>query len=176
VLDLLHAGGIAVDLATATASPPPWLAARHPESLPVTRDGVRMSIGSRQAYCPSSPAYREAAVRMATAMAERYGAHPALALWHVNNEYGAHTPGLLLRGVRARLPPLAAGAATGTLDRPSTPRGARRSGASATGRGTRSSRRGGRRPRPTRQELDFRRFSSDALLACYDSSARCWPG
>jgi beta-galactosidase GanA len=25
-------------------------------------------------------------------MAQRYGSHPALALWHVGNEYGVHTP------------------------------------------------------------------------------------
>ena len=31
VLDLLHDGGIRVDLATATASAPPWLARLHPE-------------------------------------------------------------------------------------------------------------------------------------------------
>ena len=37
VMDLLHANGIAVDLATATASPPPWLTAPHPEILPVDR-------------------------------------------------------------------------------------------------------------------------------------------
>src|SRR3954447_3126262 len=37
VLDVLHAHGIRVDLATATASPPPWFSAAHPESLPVTR-------------------------------------------------------------------------------------------------------------------------------------------
>ncbi|MFF3144704.1 beta-galactosidase, partial [Streptomyces sp. NPDC057927] len=29
VMDLLHAGGIGVDLATATASPPPWLSTAH---------------------------------------------------------------------------------------------------------------------------------------------------
>src|SRR5262245_2909078 len=39
VLDLLHDGGVRVDLATATASPPPWLAARYPETLPVSYDG-----------------------------------------------------------------------------------------------------------------------------------------
>src|SRR3954447_13546815 len=38
VLDALHAGGIAVDLATATASPPPWFSHAHPASLPVDRD------------------------------------------------------------------------------------------------------------------------------------------
>src|SRR3954464_8198267 len=59
VLDLLHAGGVRVDLATATASPPPWLTHRHPEVLPVTVDGRRMWPGGRQAYCLSSPVFRE---------------------------------------------------------------------------------------------------------------------
>jgi beta-galactosidase len=90
VLDLVHANGIRVDLATATASPPPWFSRAHPESLPVTRAGVRLAPGSRQAYCPSSREYRAAAVRLAEAVAGRYRDHPALALWHVNNEYGCH--------------------------------------------------------------------------------------
>lgn len=40
VIDLLHANGIDVALATATASPPPWLAKAHPEILPVAIDGT----------------------------------------------------------------------------------------------------------------------------------------
>jgi beta-galactosidase len=90
VLDLLEASGIFVDLATATASPPPWLSHRHPESLPVTRDGVTLWPGGRQHYCPSSHAYRRAAAALVERLAERYAGHPALALWHVNNEYGCH--------------------------------------------------------------------------------------
>jgi beta-galactosidase len=90
VLDLLAESGIFADLATATASPPPWLAHRHPESLPVTREGVRLWPGGRQHYCPSSQAYRRAAAALVERLAERYKDHSALALWHVNNEYGCH--------------------------------------------------------------------------------------
>ncbi|MGF1429645.1 beta-galactosidase [Kitasatospora sp. LaBMicrA B282] len=90
LLALCHAHGIAVDLATATASPPAWLVRAHPQVLPRTADGVRLEFGSRQHYCPSSPAYRAAAVRLTRALAERYRDHPALALWHVHNEYGDH--------------------------------------------------------------------------------------
>ncbi|MFD5824628.1 beta-galactosidase [Lentzea sp. NPDC060358] len=87
VLDLLHDNGIAVGLATPTASPPPWMSVRHPDALMVTDRGVRMSHGSRNHFCPSSPVYRRHAVRIVTELARRYGSHPALALWHVNNEY-----------------------------------------------------------------------------------------
>lgn len=90
LLDTLHAGGVRVDLATATASPPPWLTHRYPEVLPVTESGVRLAAGSRQQYCPSSPVYRRLAARLVAALAERYSDHPALELWHVNNEYGCH--------------------------------------------------------------------------------------
>ena len=90
IIDLLWANGIAIDLATATATPPAWLIREHPEVLPWNADGVRLEFGSRQSYCPSSPVFREAALRLTRALAERYGEHPALALWHVSNEYGDH--------------------------------------------------------------------------------------
>jgi beta-galactosidase len=90
VMGLLHENGIAVDLATATATPPPWLSTAYPEILPVDRDGHTLWPGSRQAWCPSSPVYREHALALTTALAERYHGHPALALWHVSNEYACH--------------------------------------------------------------------------------------
>jgi beta-galactosidase len=89
-MDRLDDAGVAVCLGTMTASPPPWLAARHPETLPVTVDGVRLSPGSRQHYCPSSPVYRDHAARLVEQVAGRYGDHPAVALWHVGNEFGCH--------------------------------------------------------------------------------------
>jgi beta-galactosidase len=90
LMDLLHAHGIRACLATATASPPPWLAQRYPESLPVTADGVTLWPGGRQQYCPHSDAYREHSTALVRRIAERYGQHPALAMWHINNEYGCH--------------------------------------------------------------------------------------
>lgn len=90
VLDLLGEAGIRVDLGTATATPPSWLIRSHPDMLPWDEHGRPLAFGSRQAYCPSSPVWRENVARMTRAMAVRYGEHPALALWHVSNEYGDH--------------------------------------------------------------------------------------
>jgi beta-galactosidase len=90
VLDLLHDGGIQVDLATATASPPPWLARAHPETLPRRADGTILWPGGRQAYCPSSPVFRERSLELVRAVAGRYAEHPAVVMWHVSNELGCH--------------------------------------------------------------------------------------
>ncbi|WP_433825709.1 beta-galactosidase [Actinoplanes sp. CA-015351] len=89
-MDLLHANGIAVDLATATASPPPWLTTKHPEILPVNREGNTVWPGARQHWRPTSPVFREHALRLVRALGTRYAAHPALVAWHVNNELGCH--------------------------------------------------------------------------------------
>ncbi|WP_402462624.1 beta-galactosidase [Isoptericola aurantiacus] len=89
LLDLLHAAGIAVDLATPTAAPPAWFYATYPEARVVTRDGVPLGPGSRGACSPSHPAYRAAARNIASRIAERYADHPAVVMWHVHNEYGA---------------------------------------------------------------------------------------
>ena len=91
IVGRLHDAGIAVDLATATASPPAWMATDHPESLPMSVDGVRLGLGSRQQYCPSSTVYRERSAALAEVLAERLGDHPGVVMWHIGNEYGCHT-------------------------------------------------------------------------------------
>ena len=94
VMDLLQAGGISVDLATPTAAPPAWLAQAHPETLPVAEDGHVFGFGNRLQFDPTSLVYRDRAAAITRALAERYSAHPALAMWHIGNEYGpvAYTP------------------------------------------------------------------------------------
>jgi len=91
VLDGLAEAGVGVDLATATASPPPWLTTEHPEALPVDREGRRRFPGARQAYCPSSTQWRERGLALVEQLATRYSGHPSLLMWHVGNEYGCHT-------------------------------------------------------------------------------------
>ncbi|MGZ3644299.1 MAG: beta-galactosidase, partial [Ktedonobacteraceae bacterium] len=90
IMNMLAECGIAVDLATATATPPTWMSLLYPDMLPVTRDGKRLSHGSRQHFCPNSVDYRREASALVTRLAERYCTHPALKLWHINNEYGDH--------------------------------------------------------------------------------------
>lgn len=90
IIDTLHAGGIQVNLATATASPPPWVSANYPDTLPADENGASYWAGSRQHFAPSSPTYRRLAGELVTRIAERYVDHPAVVMWHVGNEYGCH--------------------------------------------------------------------------------------
>jgi beta-galactosidase len=91
ILDLCHTNGISVDLATATASPPPWLGLAYPSTLAVDESGVRMAWGARQHYSPSSSVFKDFSLKLVEKMVERYADHPAIVMWHVGNEYGAHT-------------------------------------------------------------------------------------
>ncbi len=166
ILDLLAEAGIGVDLATGTASPPPWLVAAHPEILPVTVDGKRLGPGSRQHYCPSAPAFRAAAVDLAERMARRYAGHPAVTMWHVSNEYGCDVPACYCElsaaafrdWLRTRY---------GELDRLNEAWG----GAVWSQDYTSWDQVEPPRTAPTfnnpTQQLDFARFSSDELLTCY---------
>src|SRR5689334_3992651 len=90
IVGLLHEAGIRLNLGTGTASAPPWLTRRHPEILPVAADGTTRFPGGRQAWCPSSPVFREHALALVDQMARRYGTHPAVDLWHISNELGCH--------------------------------------------------------------------------------------
>lgn len=90
IIDLLHDGGIGVNLATATASIPPWMSARYPEVLAADENGATYWPGSRQQHAPSSPVYRRFAAQLVGRLAERYASHPAVVMWHVGNEFGCH--------------------------------------------------------------------------------------
>lgn len=88
MMDRLHAEGIKVCLGTSTAAHPAWMATRYPDVTLVEYDGRKRKFGRRHNSCPNSPTFRLYSERMAKKLAERYKDHPALLLWHVNNEYG----------------------------------------------------------------------------------------
>ncbi|WRZ90216.1 beta-galactosidase [Streptomyces sp. NBC_01007] len=87
LMDLVHEHGIGVVLATPTSSPPPWMGRLHPGTLPRDEDGRTEWWGSRQHFSHSSAVYRRCAAAITEDLAARYGSHPALTMWHINNEY-----------------------------------------------------------------------------------------
>jgi beta-galactosidase len=89
-IDVLADASLKVVMCTPTATPPKWLIDRHPDILPIGADGRARGFGSRRHYDFSSPSYFEASQKICTAVAERYGKHPAVAFWQTDNEFGCH--------------------------------------------------------------------------------------
>ncbi len=90
VMDMMAANNYPAVLATPSAAPPIWLAQKYPEIRRVDEDGERHAAGNRVNFCPSSPRYRELVANLDRRLAERYADHPALAVWHISNEYCFH--------------------------------------------------------------------------------------
>ncbi len=88
VLDGLHENGVSVLLATPSGARPAWMSQSYPEVLRVSSARVRNLHGGRHNHCYSSPTYRKFVNRINTALAERFGRHPAVVGWHISNEYG----------------------------------------------------------------------------------------
>lgn len=163
VAGLLTDAGIAIDLATPTASPPPWMGRLWPETLSVTADGVRMSSGSRNHYCPTSPVYRERCRIIVGELLDRFAGHSGVAMWHVGNEFGevCHCDSCA-DGFRSWLR-----VRYGDLDRLNAAWGTSFwSQRYADWGEIMPARRAPYLINPT-QQLDFRRFASDALLDLY---------
>ncbi|WP_324788937.1 beta-galactosidase [Streptomyces sp. H51] len=163
LMDLMHEGGIGVVLATPTASPPPWLGRLYPETLPRDEDGRTEWWGGRQHFSHSSAAYRRHAAAVTEDLAARYASHPALTMWHINNEYCTHDWG---DEAAARFRTWLRGR-YGDLDALNTAWGtAFWSQGYGDWEEVLPPRRTHYLKNPT-QVLDFKRFTSDMLLECY---------
>ena len=163
LMDLMHGAGVGVVLATPTASPPPWMGHLHPDTLPRDEDGRTEWWGGRQHFSHSSATYRRHAAALTEDLAARYADHPALTLWHINNEYctydwGDEAAARFRTWLRRRY---------GTLDALNTAWG---TAFWSQGYGDWAEvlppRRAHYLKNPT-QVLDFKRFTSDMLLECY---------
>jgi beta-galactosidase len=88
VVDGAQARGIRVVLGTPTYAMPPWLVRKYPEITAEHRTGQRIPYGRRQDADFTHPAFRFHAERVVRAIVGRYGAHPAVIGYQVDNEPG----------------------------------------------------------------------------------------
>lgn len=86
-VDLAAEHGIAVVMGTPTATPPAWLTQAFPDVLAVGPNGRPEPHGARCHYNPCSPRYLEMCRDVATQMAQRFGNHPNVIGWQIDNEY-----------------------------------------------------------------------------------------
>lgn len=87
-IGLLESRGLGVVLGTPTATFPAWLLDAPGGVLAVHPSGSPRDFGARRMGCLNAPAYKEAALRVVRAIAERYGPRGAVVGWQVDNEIG----------------------------------------------------------------------------------------
>lgn len=67
-----------------------WMTQAHPEILWVDYRGDVCQPGARQHWRATSPVFLDYALSLCRKMAEHYKDNPYVVSWHVSNEYGCH--------------------------------------------------------------------------------------
>lgn len=87
-IETLAAEGLKIILCTPTPTPPPWLTYLHGDICRVNEQGIRISPGARRQACGNVSAYQEHAFKIVTQIVEKFGQHPAVIGWQIDNEFG----------------------------------------------------------------------------------------
>ena len=80
--------GLKVIMCTPTPTPPAWLSKKYPDILIQRDNGVSIQHGRRQHASWSSDRYRRYVENIVSRLAMRYGNHPAVIGWQIDNEPG----------------------------------------------------------------------------------------
>ncbi|KAH8587126.1 beta-galactosidase-domain-containing protein [Bisporella sp. PMI_857] len=88
-LELFSKYGLKAIIGTPTAAPPNWLTEKYDVDF-VDRTNTTLIFGSRRHYSFSSFDYRNLSQKITMKLAERYGNHPAVIGWQLDNEFGCH--------------------------------------------------------------------------------------
>ena len=89
ILDFMQAHDMKVVLGTPSATPPKWMCDKYGEELyQKDKRGRIRPFGTRKHYCFNSAVYREENRKLVTMIARRYGKHPAVEGWQIDNELG----------------------------------------------------------------------------------------
>lgn len=88
IIENLYQNGIYTVLSTPSGARPAWLDAAYPEAMRVNELGLRNHHGIRHNHCMSSPKFREKVGIIDRKLAEKFGAHPGVVMYHISNELG----------------------------------------------------------------------------------------
>lgn len=88
IIEKLYQNGIYTILSTPSGARPAWLDAAYPEAMRVNDQGLRNHHGVRHNHCMTSPKYREKVGIIDRKLAERFGSHPGVIMYHISNELG----------------------------------------------------------------------------------------
>ncbi|MCH5157634.1 MAG: beta-galactosidase [Clostridiales bacterium] len=86
VVDKLHKAGIVTVMCTPTCTPPRYMLDKYEEMRNVSDRGVRTKTSWRCHPCKTSHIMREKNRGIVTEMAKRFGSHPGIIGWQIDNE------------------------------------------------------------------------------------------
>jgi len=89
-IEALSRNNLNIILGTPTATPPKWLIDRMPDMIALDKFGMPRKFGSRRHYCFSHEGYISECAEIVSRLAEKFGNHPSIVAWQVDNEYGCH--------------------------------------------------------------------------------------
>ena len=87
IIEMLTNEQYDIVLGTSTAALPAWMARKYPDVTRVDFEGRKHHFGHRHNHCPNSPNFQIFAQKLVSKLAERYGDHPNVKVWHISNEY-----------------------------------------------------------------------------------------
>ncbi|MBK8044378.1 MAG: beta-galactosidase [Haliscomenobacter sp.] len=85
-VNLAQQHGLKVIMCTPTPTPPRWLTAKHPDILIKNAEGRVIQHGARTHPSWSSDVYKGYVEKIVTQLGKRYGNHPAIIGWQLDNE------------------------------------------------------------------------------------------
>ncbi|MDX1959607.1 MAG: beta-galactosidase, partial [Leptospiraceae bacterium] len=88
IIQIADRFGFKVILGTPTATYPPWLYAKYPDMVQVSKEGIERIIGNRRGASFASKEYWKACEKIVTALAKHYGTNKTVIGWQVDNEPG----------------------------------------------------------------------------------------
>lgn len=89
ILDFMEKNDMKVVLGTPSATPPKWMTDKYGDKIyQADIHGNSKIFGTRKHYCFNSDVYREQNRILVEKIASRYGKHPAVEDWQIDNELG----------------------------------------------------------------------------------------
>ncbi len=88
IMELVRKNDLKVCLATSTGAHPAWMAKKYPDILRTEMNGMKRKFGGRHNSCPNSPTYHKYSLRLVEKLASRYKDYDNIISWHISNEFG----------------------------------------------------------------------------------------
>jgi beta-galactosidase len=94
VVDTLSEEGFSIIVGTPTASPPPWVSRKYPDTLIVDYTGRRAVYGVRRQFCPNNPTYRELCKKIVLRIVRTVASKESVVGYQIDNElhFGESSP------------------------------------------------------------------------------------